>query len=118
MRDYALSSIPYPLRLLVGNLVYRNVIKTLHGQGTGRYTDEEITAFKTQIWTTINDALTGVKSKSKSKSKSTEPFWVLGGNGPTEADVTVYAFIVSVLICRAYVSFPRPFLTQSFFVSS
>lgn len=54
MRDHALWSIPYPVRVLVGMLVYRNITATLHGQGTGRFTADEIAAFRFEIWEGLN----------------------------------------------------------------
>jgi hypothetical protein len=42
MRDHILATLPWPMRVLMGNLIYRGAIKTLNGQGTGRYTAEEI----------------------------------------------------------------------------
>ncbi|KHN97270.1 glutathione S-transferase [Metarhizium album ARSEF 1941] len=32
------------------------------------------------------------------------PFWVLGGSRPTEADATVYGFVVGALVCTALVA--------------
>lgn len=29
-----------------------------------------------------------------------KPFWVLGGDDPTEADATVFGFVSSVLVCE------------------
>ena len=99
MRDHILSALPYPLRLLVGNLIYRNTVKTLHGQGTGRYTDDEIRLFRKEIWESVNDLL--VSARAGERARDRRPFWILGGEGPSEADGTVFGFIVSVLICTA-----------------
>lgn len=97
-REHILWALPWAVRVLVGALIYRTTLKTLHGQGTGRYTGPEILAFKREIWEAVN----GLMVASKAKSRSTgEPFWVLGGESPTEADGTVFGFIVSVLICTA-----------------
>ncbi|XXG99270.1 hypothetical protein Hte_005607 [Hypoxylon texense] len=99
MRDHALWSIPYPVRVIVGLLVHRNFVATLHGQGTGRFTAEEIAAFRLEIWEGMSALL--LTSRSSSKSGENEPFWALGGSHPTEADASLFAFIVSVLICTA-----------------
>ncbi|OAX80030.1 hypothetical protein ACJ72_05643 [Emergomyces africanus] len=101
MRDHILSSIPYPVRVLVGLLVYRNVSQTLHGQGVGRYSAEEISAFRREIWEAINQYLTFSKSQLTGHDANERPFWVLGADQPTEADATVFGFIVSVLVCTA-----------------
>lgn len=97
MRDYALGAIPYPVRIVVGLLAYRRIVATLHGQGTGRFTDGEIKEFKSEIWATID----GLLQASKSASAGEGPFWVLGGQEPTEADATLFGFVVSVLISTA-----------------
>ena len=99
MRDHVLWSIPYPVRVLVGLIIHRNTIATLHGQGTGRHSPSEIAAFRLEIWEGFNDLL--LASKSNSHGADTDPFWVLGGAHPTEADCVLFGFIVSVLICTA-----------------
>jgi hypothetical protein len=102
MRDHALWKIPYPVRVIVGLLVFRNQTAMLQGQGTGRFTDEELTQFKTEIWGTIAELLQASKAKGLSRGrKDDEPFWVLGGDEPTEADPTLFGFIVSVLVSTA-----------------
>ncbi|PGH35793.1 hypothetical protein GX50_01377 [[Emmonsia] crescens] len=101
MRDHVLSPIPYPVRVLVGLLVYRNTRQTLHGQGVGRYTAEEIAVFRREIWEAINQYLTLSKSKLTGHDANARPFWILGTDQPTEADATVFGFIVSALVCTA-----------------
>lgn len=54
MRDNVLWSIPYPLRVVIGLIVYRKNIAMFHGQGTGRFTVEEIGEFRREIWEGIN----------------------------------------------------------------
>ena len=97
MRDHILLALPYPIRVLVGLLIYRSSTKTLHGQGTSRYTPDEIRAFRREIWESIN----GLLVSSEARTSSDGPFWVLGGEQPTEADATLLGFIVSVLVCTA-----------------
>ncbi|KUI59765.1 hypothetical protein VP1G_07028 [Cytospora mali] len=107
MRDHALSAIPWPIRVVVGLLVYRSHKATLYGQGTLRLSDEEIRASKREIWDRINSVLTSVRSKRSSphgettETSKTTPFWFLGGDAPTEVDAVIFGFIVSVLICTA-----------------
>jgi len=98
MRDHVLEALSYPLRLIIGQLMYRSHASTLHGQGTGRFSPTEIATFRLQIWESFNDLL--VSSKLKSES-NTEPFWVLGGDEPTEIDMVLFSFIVSVMYCTA-----------------
>lgn len=81
--------------------MYRHSRQTLQGQGTARYTPEEIAAFRLEIWESLNGLLTDVRSSTRGTARSKKPFWVLGEDGPTEADATLFSFIVSVLICTA-----------------
>lgn len=97
MRDHALWSIPYPMRLLVGILAYRGNVRKLHDQGTGRFTDTEIRAIVKEVW----EGVSGMLQESQRQAKSGEPFWILGGEKPTEADATVFGFAVSILVCDA-----------------
>ncbi|XDG09085.1 hypothetical protein ABKA04_008700 [Annulohypoxylon sp. FPYF3050] len=100
MRDNVLWSIPYPLRVVIGLIVYRKNVAMFHGQGTGRFTVEEIGEFRREIWEGINALLEVSRSSSKSSSDK-RPFWALGGGQPTEADTSLFGFIVSALICTA-----------------
>ncbi|KAK2789708.1 hypothetical protein FQN53_001464 [Emmonsiellopsis sp. PD_33] len=101
MRDHVLSAIAYPIRVIIGQLVYWNTTAALHRQGTGRYTAEEIVLFRREIWEAINKYLTTSKNKMKGPDENQRPFWVLGMDQPTDADATVFGFIVSVLVSTA-----------------
>lgn len=98
MRDHLLSDFSLPLRMLIGHIMYRSHVATLHGQGTSRFSPEEIAAFRLQIWESFNDLLTVSKRQSKSKN---DPFWLLGGESATEVDMDFFGFIVSVMYCTA-----------------
>ena len=99
-RDAALYSIPYLPRLFVGRKVHGIVVTTLHGQGCGRLSSEEVDTFRKEIWHTFEDMLEIVREEHKD---ATEPFWILGGDKPTEADVTLFSFIASIESGKAYV---------------
>ncbi|KAI5468050.1 hypothetical protein BGZ63DRAFT_419693 [Mariannaea sp. PMI_226] len=98
MRSGALSAIPWPVQWLVGIIAQRAVSRTLYGQGTGRFSDEEILLLKEEVWTSINDLLSEVRS---ARSADEEPFWVLGGESPSEVDATLFGFVASALVCDA-----------------
>ncbi len=98
MRDHILCAISYPVRILVGLLAYRSTVSTLYAQGSGRYSDDEVVDSKQEIWDTLDKLLAVSKAKA-----GKGPFWILGGSHPTEADATLFGFIVSVLTCTAYV---------------
>ena len=97
-RDKALWSTPFLIRMIVGLFVYRKTSQTLYGQGTGRYSSKEIAAFRREIWQALNDRLESSLVESKSSHEGKEPFWILGGATPTEADATLFGFVTSVLV--------------------
>lgn len=105
MRDHALSSIPWPMRVVIGQVVYRNHKAMLYGQGTLRLSDDEVRASKREIWDAVNGVLVASRAAAAGStitdSKETRPFWFLGGDGPTEVDTTLFGFIVSVLLSTA-----------------
>ncbi|KAL4740520.1 hypothetical protein BDV11DRAFT_204296 [Aspergillus similis] len=96
--DHVLSAVPDAIRILIGLFIYRSTVQTLHGQGTGRYSADEIEKFREEAWGAVNDLLVASKVKAQNRAG---PFWVLGGEKPTEADATVFGFVVSALICEA-----------------
>ncbi|KAL4871249.1 hypothetical protein BDV12DRAFT_194612 [Aspergillus spectabilis] len=101
MRDHVLSAVPYPIRILIGLFIYRSTVRTLHGQGTGRYSSDEIHEFRVEAWEAVNALLVAAKKKYQGTEKDGGLFWVLGGEEPTEADATLFGFVVSGLICDA-----------------
>lgn len=99
MRDGVLGSIPWPVRYFIGILAHRGIVRTLYGQGTLRLEEEELATLKGEIWENINAVLE--EAKSSRGRNSQEPFWVLGGDRPTEVDATMFGFVVGALICDA-----------------
>ncbi|KFY47046.1 hypothetical protein V494_00221 [Pseudogymnoascus sp. VKM F-4513 (FW-928)] len=90
MRDVGpLSTIPYIPRIIIGQIVYGKITRTLHGQGTGRYSPAEIAALRLETWTAV-DALVGDGER-----------WLLGGERPTEADASLFGFLASSLTASA-----------------
>lgn len=53
MREHILQSLPYLARALVGLLLYRKTVSTLHLQGTGRYSAGEISESRREIWVSV-----------------------------------------------------------------
>ncbi|AEO63114.1 uncharacterized protein THITE_2107989 [Thermothielavioides terrestris NRRL 8126] len=99
MRDTVLAQIPYPIRIFVGLLAYRNQKNVLHGQGVLRFTDEEAAAQRHEAWESVNAMLVDSRSKAQAAGRD-GPFWVLGGANPTEADPVVFGFIAGALSCK------------------
>ncbi|KAJ6106525.1 glutathione S-transferase [Penicillium capsulatum] len=100
MRDHVLGSIPYPVRILVGLVAYRKNVQTLQGQGTGRFSADEIAAMREELWGSLGSLLLLAKA-SRSEEDADGMFWALGGKSPTEADAVCFGFIVSALVCTA-----------------
>lgn len=102
MRGHVLGSLIYPAQIMIGLLIYRKVMATLQGQGTGRFSPEEIAAFRLEIWESFDALLKSSKTNCQVKDDNVS-FWLLGGDGPSEVDMVFYGFIISVLIATAYV---------------
>ncbi|KAJ5156323.1 glutathione S-transferase [Penicillium capsulatum] len=79
MRDHVLGSIPYPVRILVGLVAYRKNVQTLQGQGTGRFSADEIAAMREELWGSLGSLLLLAKA-SRSEEDADGMFWALGGN--------------------------------------
>ena len=101
MRSKVFGFMPYPMEVLIGWLTYRNFSATLYGQGTTRFSGEEITLFRKQIFESFNAMLVDSKRKSTKGVTSDDPFWLLGGVEPTEVDSVLYGFVCSALVCKA-----------------
>ncbi|KAL2152272.1 hypothetical protein VTH82DRAFT_5456 [Thermothelomyces myriococcoides] len=101
MRDSVLGFMPLPVRAVVGLLAYRNAKNMLHGQGVLRYSDDEAQALRVEVWENVSALLLESRNKARDAGKAEdEPFWALGGSAPTEADATVFGFIVASLSCK------------------
>ncbi|RYP74930.1 hypothetical protein DL771_002714 [Monosporascus sp. 5C6A] len=103
MRDHVLRDAPYPVRVIVGLLIYRKTTATLHGQGTGRFEPEEIAMFRLEIWEAFSGLLRASKERMrKDAGEDQVPFWVLGGEGPTEADCVLFGSPDSQKVIRGF----------------
>lgn len=105
MRAHVLAHVPWPLDLVAGWLARRAVLGGLYQQGTGRLADGEVRLLAEEAWDGVNALLTeSVKAASRRRRRTNDddaPFWVLGGDEPTEADATLYGFIAGALVCTA-----------------
>ena len=102
MRGHVLEALSYPAQILIGSFIYQSLMMRLNGQGTGRFSPEEIVAFRLQIWENVDALLKSSKANSQVRDRKAS-LWLLGGDTPSEADMALYCFIISVLICTAYV---------------
>lgn len=112
MRDGALWAIPYPIRIVVGLLAYRGNMQTMHGQGTGRFSVDELAVLRREVWDHVNSLVVDARNVALQRragdgdDDDDEPFWVFKGAEPTEADSTLFGFITGSLMCTAYVKEP------------
>jgi len=91
MRDQGpLHTIPYPIRILVGYIVHSKITRTMHGQGTGRYSAEELAVLREEAWTSLDELVAGSASR-----------WILGGEEPSEADATLFGFLAATMTSLA-----------------
>jgi glutathione S-transferase len=79
--------IPAPMRPLIVAFVRRQLKRTLHGQGMGRHTRDELIALGTRSIAAIADFL------------GSKPFFM--GAEPTGVDATIFAFVASTL-CQQF----------------
>ena len=77
------DAVPAVMRPVIIAMVRRDVKKTLHGQGTGRHTDDEIIHLASRDLKALSDFL------------GDKPYFM--GGKPTGVDATVHAFIASCL---------------------
>lgn len=98
MRSKILGALPWPVQVLVGNIVYRKVTRNLQGQGTMTFTEQELNASRQEIWECVNGLVAAAHAQHAGRNGL---FWVWGGEGPTEADAVLFGFIVAGLVCDA-----------------
>lgn len=89
------------MQIVVGLLIHRKVMASLHGQGTGRYSAEEITTFKKLIWVNVNELLVESRTKLAKTAANDAVFWALGHDEPSEADAVLFGFVVSAVVSTA-----------------
>lgn len=102
-RDQILGSKPWLLKVIIGILIHRKIMQTLHLQGCGRFSPEEQRTSRQGIWQTMEEALVERRSAAVAGDKAANktPFWCLGGDQASEADATLFGFINSALVARS-----------------
>ncbi|KAJ4164848.1 hypothetical protein LMH87_006503 [Akanthomyces muscarius] len=100
MVENMLAAVPWPVRAVVGWMAQRATVRTLHGQGTGRLSDDEVLMFKEEVWEGV-EALLAEAKKKRTTGGDDAPFWVLGEEEPSEADATLFGFIIGGLVSTA-----------------
>ena len=100
MRDNGpFSHVPAIVRGLTGFFVSTYCRIMLYLQGTGRHSAEDIKRLKGEALETLGSYAAAADEKYRQTGPSGddfEPFWILGGNAPTEADFTLFGFLATV----------------------
>lgn len=83
VRDTWFGDLPRPLGAAVGAIVQRGVRRTLHGQGVGRHSPDQIYAFARRDIAAVSEWL------------GDKPYFT--GNAPCTIDAVVYAFMANAI---------------------
>ena len=68
----------------------------LYFQGTGRHNSDEVKEMRHEAVDALADYATVAYAQADKKSSA--PFWILGGEHPTEADFTLYGYLSGLLV--------------------
>ncbi|KAJ5688993.1 hypothetical protein N7462_003385 [Penicillium macrosclerotiorum] len=98
MQSKIFGSLPWPIRTILGNIVYNKTTKAMEGQGTLKFSAEEILGFRHDIWQAMNNYVVAIMAKQNDRDG---PVWLLGGDQPTEGDAVLFSFIASNLVSKA-----------------
>ncbi|KAK3393864.1 hypothetical protein B0H63DRAFT_459413 [Podospora didyma] len=90
------------IRHVFVGFVFRFVRLMLYFQGTGRHSPEEIKRFQTEAIGALADLATAAKDKTTGRDtepgQQKTPFWILGGEKPTEADFSLFGYLSGLLV--------------------
>lgn len=98
MRSQVLGSLPWPVQVVVGNMIYIKITRTLSGMGILKFSADEIAEFRREIWEAASNQLVAARAQSRDRDS---PFWLWGGDTPTEADTVLFGFIAGSLKNKA-----------------
>ncbi|KAJ5932614.1 hypothetical protein N7516_007103 [Penicillium verrucosum] len=96
MRSKILASVPWPVQVIVGNIIYNKNVRNMQGQGTGLFSGEEIAAFRQELWESVDRLVSAAYVQRRDREG---PFWVWGGDAPTEADAVLFGCCAVWMLC-------------------
>ncbi len=100
MRDFGpFASLPWGIRHLTGIAIGGFSWLMLYFQGTGRHKPDELKALRQEAIAALSDYAEAAYAKSEKDSN--RPFWILGGEKPTEADFTLFGYLAAVMVSKA-----------------
>jgi hypothetical protein len=96
MREKLFGHLPFGAKQVTGLLTFQFVKMMLYFQGTGRHSAEEVRHFTEEAV----GAIAGLAEAAYERVGKTGsgPFWILGGEKPTEADFTVFGALSGYLV--------------------
>ncbi|KAK4442473.1 failed axon connections-like protein [Podospora aff. communis PSN243] len=96
MRDKLFGHLPNGAQHVMGLLTFQFVKMMLYFQGTGRHNAEEVRHFTEEAVAAI--AGFAESAYERVGKNGSGPFWILGGEKPTEADFTVFGALSGYLV--------------------
>ncbi len=96
MRDEGpFGYLPGGIRHVAGLAIYDYCWLMLYFQGTGRHRPDDVRFLRREAIAALADY--AAASYAKTDAGSTRPFWILGGEKPTEADFALFGYLAGVL---------------------
>lgn len=96
MRDHGpFSYLPRGVRHVVGVAIFQYVRIILYCQGTGRHSLDEVRLFREEAVAALGDYAGAALAKA---ADTKQPFWILGGPAPTEADFALFGYLSGMLV--------------------
>jgi hypothetical protein len=96
MRDQGpFGYLPWGVRHVAGFFIKRYCWAMLYFQGTGRHSPNEVRQFLEESIGAMEDYAQAARAKLDVTSKA--PFWILGGEKPTEVDFVLFGYVVNLL---------------------
>ncbi|KAK3341802.1 hypothetical protein B0T25DRAFT_416961, partial [Lasiosphaeria hispida] len=96
MRDQGpFGHLPGGIRHVTGFFTSQYLKMMLYFQGTGRHSPEEVRHFRAEAIGALADFASTARGKAAQGNAA--PFWILGGERPTEADFTLFGCISGYL---------------------
>jgi len=89
-----LAGLSWGVRHVAAFFVWQYSRLMLYFQGTGRYAPDELKRLRREAVGTLADYAGAAMAKAA--GGASEPFWILGGEQPTEADFTLFGYLANM----------------------
>jgi len=101
MRDYGpVGHLPWGKRHVAAYFMSKYAGVLLWGQGTGRHKPGEVVQMIEEMVDSLNVLAEASLEKCKAGDGSKEPFWILGGEGPSEADFSLFGNLATLMATK------------------